>query len=647
MLIDILSPLCERKQNQNMTETIKSSFEDYMDDSNDTDLHKKEILGLISRNAFGVHFQPIVSAKNSLIFGHEALARINGLSSFGNVSELFKKAKEADVISALDIVCRRNALCEAARQGIKEKDAYVFINVCPETVMSSSHQPGLTDEIAEECMLPKEKIILEFTEETAIDNYKLFKEAIAYYKRQGYKIAIDDFGSGHGGLKMLSIIEPDFVKIDRHFISNIDKSMIKYNLVESMATACHRIGIKVIAEGVEREEELNIVLNMGIELLQGYYLGRPSPTLVSNEEIVSATASIKFNGRDRDGNGLHYRVIGDIRRNVEPVDASMQFFKAVDRFIKEAELRGLPVVEGGRVVGMLHRTRFMEEQILGRCGYGMHLNTNKTIRELMDRQFLLVESNATLEAVSQRINSRKLEYLYDDIVVANHGKYFGTLAVSDLLNAITERSIIAAKSSNPLTGLPGNTSIRREIEKRLTQNMHFSVCYIDIDNFKPYNDHYGFEKGDLVIKNLADIIGKAVDSCDRDSEHFVGHIGGDDYIVIVRPKAAVAVCERIINEFSCRLREYHGEDDYLRGMYISKNRQDEDEEFSLLSLSIGVVSTESRKIDSYPEIASIASEVKKLAKKHKGFSIVKDRRMIYTARDIAGDSDKDEYRRSQ
>ncbi len=336
---DIFEQSSKRKEVQDMSARMESVREEYareLQKAGDASPYKREIIELIERNTLGVHFQPIIASRNGKVYGYEALTRINSLSSFSDVAELFRRAKEANVISALDVLCRSNALREAALLGIREKEAYLFINVCPETVMSPSHVVGKTDEIAEEWGLPKDRIILELTEETAIENYKLFKEAIAYYKGQGYKIAIDDFGSGHGGLKMLSIIEPDFVKIDRHFISNIDRAMIKYNLVESMATACHRIGIKVIAEGVEREEEQNIVLNMGIEFLQGYYLGKPSPALVSDQHICAIANGTKINGRDRESNGLHYSVIGDICREVEPVSPLLPFGKAVDRFVKNA-----------------------------------------------------------------------------------------------------------------------------------------------------------------------------------------------------------------------------------------------------------------------------------------------------------------------
>lgn len=300
--------------------------------------------------------------------------------------------------------------------------------LCPEALMYPAHSVGITDELADEWGISKERIILEITEESAIHNCKLFKEAIVYYKKRGYKIAIDDFGAGYGGLKMLSVIEPDFVKIDRHFISNIDKATVKFNL-----------------------------------------------------------------------------------------------------------------------------------------------------------------------------------------------------------DAITEKSLMLAKNANPLTGLPGNESIQREINKRLSQNMHFDVCYIDIDNFKPYNDHYGFEKGDMVIKTLACIIEESVKPDDFDFS-FVGHIGGDDFIVIIPPQISIPACEKIIASFEATLPALHDTEDYNRRCYVSKNRKNEEETFNILSISIGTVSTEVYKIKSFAQLASIATEVKKAAKMQSALSgassIARDRRLM-------------------
>lgn len=161
--------------------------------------------------------------------------------------------------------------------------------------------------------------------------------------------------------------------------------------------------------------------------------------------------------------------------------------------------------------------------------------------------------------------------------------------------------------------------------------MHFDVCYIDINNFKPYNDHYGFEKGDIVIKTLASIIEESIEQDDF-SFSFAGHIGGDDFILIISPRISIPVCEKIISSFESALPVFHGIEDYNRGCYVSKNRNNEEETFNLLSLSIGIVSTEVYKIESFAQLASKATEVKKAAKIKSASicrsSIVRDRRLM-------------------
>lgn len=595
---------------------------------NQSGIDRQTILELLDSNSLTTHFQPIFSAKDGTVYGYEALTRIKEDRKNINLGELFKKAILTNTISSLDVKCRGNAISLASSLGINHINAYLFINICPEALMDSAHSVGITDELADEWGISKERIILEITEENAIHNYKLFKKAVVYYKKRGYKIAIDDFGAGYGGLKMLSVIEPDFVKIDRHFISNIDKATVKFNLVDSIASACHRIGIKVIAEGIEQEEELKIVMNMGIDLLQGYYLYKPSPILNADKAEIPILHSKKTNCGLTNSEQCF---IGDIAHRIDPILPSAHLTAAFNRFIKNPELRSLPVVEDDRVVGIVHRNRFLENNILGKYGYGIHLNATKCIADIMEQPSLMVETNTTLEDVAQRLQLRRFEFLYDDICITKTGKYYGIVAVHILLDAITERSLILAKNSNPLTGLPGNESIQREINKRLSQNMHFDVCYIDIDNFKPYNDHYGFEKGDMVIKTLACIIEESIKPDGFDFS-FVGHIGGDDFIVIIPPQISIPVCEKIISEFDATLPALHGTEDYNRGCYVSKNRKNEEEIFHLLSLSIGIVSTEVYKIESFAQLASIATEVKKAAKMQSAStcrsSIVRDRRLM-------------------
>jgi diguanylate cyclase (GGDEF)-like protein len=603
---------------------------------------RDELMEWIEEEAFTSHFQPIFSAQSGGVQAYEALARLKpgwaarAEAHWGcpiNIGTVFQSAGEQGCLSILDLHCRENALHEAARLGLADNGDLLFVNVCPQILTDSFHRVGVTDRLVEEYGFSKNRIVFELTEEVAVRDYKLFRMAVAYYRDQGYKIAIDDFGVGYGGLKMLSLIEPDYVKIDRHFISRIDSALVRHNLVDMIATACHRMGIKVIAEGIEREEELSVVTGMGIDFLQGFYLGRPTDALCQGDcQLLKP----KLDARG-DEAFSETKFIGQIARMVEPLLPQAPLREVFDRFINDASTMSLPIVENGQVLGVLQRARFFEQEFLGKHGYGHLLNAGKTALQLAQTSPMLsTESHCTLEQVSQRIPARQVEALYDDIVVLRNGKYLGTVAVSVLLEAITQRSLLLAQGANPLTKLPGNEFIQREIETRIAQNMLFDVCYIDIDFFKPFNDTYGFEKGDQAIQALASILRSCLhpEEMVEESFAFVGHIGGDDFILVCRPQASMALAERVVRDFERVVRDFehsretlHPAADIERGFYRSVNRRGEADEFPLLSLSIGIVSTEVNRLESYAELASLAAEVKRAAKATRGSSIVRDQRL--------------------
>lgn len=200
-------------------------------------------------------FQPIFSSKTGRVFGYEALTRLKNREHF-DISRLFMLAIKNNCISKLELKTREIAIKTAIKMGLDFNRSYLFINLTPEILLDPSHSIGFTDKILEEYNIPKDKIVFEITEESSITNYTLFNQAINYYKNRGYKIAIDDFGTGYCGLKMLANIKPDFVKIDKYFISNIDIDLVKQNIVDSITIVSHRLGIRTIAERIETENEL-------------------------------------------------------------------------------------------------------------------------------------------------------------------------------------------------------------------------------------------------------------------------------------------------------------------------------------------------------------------------------------------------------
>ena len=178
---------------------------------------------------------------------------------------------------------------------------------------------------------------------------------------------------------------------------------------------------------------------------------------------------------------------------------------------------------------------------------------------------------------------------------------------------------------SPLTGLPGNVQIQTEMKKRLLKKEKFAVIYLDLDNFKSYNDLYGFTKGDEIIKFTARTIAKNIHNSDSESS-FVGHIGGDDFIAIVAETNYEQICKDIIKEFDEKVLDYFTKEDAARGYVEVANRRGIIEQFPLTSISIGVVEVEETRFKNTLEIGEVGAQVKHLAKTTMGSSYIIDRR---------------------
>jgi diguanylate cyclase (GGDEF)-like protein len=180
--------------------------------------------------------------------------------------------------------------------------------------------------------------------------------------------------------------------------------------------------------------------------------------------------------------------------------------------------------------------------------------------------------------------------------------------------------------ANPLSRLPGNVTIENEILKRIEAKHAFAVLYIDLNDFKSYNDIYGFVKGDDVIRETA----KIVLSQSLAADGFVGHIGGDDFIVLTKPDLAEGLCQKLIATFNTKAPDFYSPEDRARGFIETKDRQGKLARFPLLSIAIGVATTNTRPLTSLGEVSKIGTEMKHFAKekKDKGSSYAIDRRKV-------------------
>ncbi len=575
-------------------------------DSAVTGIEYKNLADIIEKERITTVFQPITCLRTGMIYAYEALSRINGPSPFSGPETLFKAAFKYGVTARLERLCRKKALLTAHE---KEIDLPITINVCPSILKCPNHEPGVTLSLVEELFDVRDKVILELTERFSINDHKLFRDTVDYYRRQGFRIAIDDLGAGFAGLNMLIQIEPYMVKVDRALISDIHNSPKKQMLLESLVGFCRKINARVVAEGVETEDELSMLIDLKIDFGQGYYIGRPAREPETTEIVACyLDRHSYFSCKERSNR------IESLVQFQEPVSLTETVTDLETRFRTDQTLTCLPVVNEGVPAGIVHKRKLFFK--LGQR-YGYDLFCRKSAGSIME-QALMFESGAPIEDVSRRVLTRDENSVYDAVIVVQKGLYAGIVKVHQILERITEQKIDIARQVNPLTGLPGNNSIRDEILRRVNNSQRFALLYLDLDHFKPFNDNFGFDQGDQMIRYLGNLLKDMLSSWDYSS--FVGHIGGDDFIAVCKCDYLENLCIGAIERFENEKKKFHDANTIQKGGYESRDRNGNLCEFPLPALSIAVVGVCDNRFDSYENLVSFASKIKKKVKKIPGSS---------------------------
>lgn len=287
---------------------------------------------------------------------------------------------------------------------------------------------------------------------------------------------------------------------------------------------------------------------------------------------------------------------------------------------RNKDLYYLPVVRDGKPIGLIRRLDFMDIFL---SNFGRELHGKKPATLFMDLKPLIIEEELLLEHASRLVTGR-MDRFSDPhaFIIARDGRYSGLGWTMDLLEKITDLRVHDARYANPLTLLPGNVPIQDRIEAALKSRRPFAVAYCDLDHFKPFNDVYGYQKGDQIIQRVGQIL-----TAHADQEwDFVGHIGGDDFIVIFESPDWRARCERILELFGQTAPHFYTEDDQLQGGIKAVDRRGQKQFFPLLSLSIGVVQPDLNDCRSHHDVAALATEAKHQAKLLSGNSLFVERR---------------------
>ncbi|MDZ3990309.1 EAL domain-containing protein [Pseudomonas sp. Teo4] len=277
-------------------------------------------------------FQPIICPEDGRIFGHEALSRGPSNSPLHSPLNLFTIARQAGRLTELEATCRESACRRFSEQNLEGK---LFLNISPESLLEPHYPSGRTLKLLEQVGLSPSRVVIELTEQTPTDDFQLLFNALHHYRDMGFSIALDDLGAGYSSLRLWSELRPDYVKIDRHFIDGIHCDPLKREFVGSILQIARASKAQVIAEGIELAEELAVLTEMGVDLVQGYLLGRPQELGI----------------RDSLSMPLH------ARPSERPsVSLSATVGQMLEAFRRQAHLETLTVLDGdGKPCGEIHR----------------------------------------------------------------------------------------------------------------------------------------------------------------------------------------------------------------------------------------------------------------------------------------------------
>lgn len=574
-----------------------------MTEASDKVQRRQALFDVLQNQTITSVLQPIVSLRDGAVFGYEALGRGPAGTPLENPEALIQCALENRRMLELEHLFRRSAL-RAARQmptGIR-----LFLNVNPNIIQDSHFGMGFTKEYLTRFAISAEDIVFEITERESVVNLRGFKQIIEHYKAQNYQISIDDAGAGYSGLNLISDVQPHFIKLDMQLIRGVDKDLTRQALIKSMQEFAALTNTRIIAEGIETEEELATLISFDVPYGQGYFLRRPDPIPRTVEpaalQVIHRENKIKnrfFGAR------VHKFHVRHICRQGTVVSPHTPLRDVVGLFEKNPKLNGLCVVMGDIPVGALTRNR-LHEQLSGRFGFSLF--ADKAVEVVMDRSFLCVDHQCTIDLVARQAMRREDAKLYDFVTVTRDGRYQGVVTVKELLEKSIELEVANARQLNPLSELPGNALIDIELERLVRLGLPRIVLYFDIDNFKAYNDKYGFKNGDRALKRLSSIIKESASA-----EDFVGHIGGDDFIAVTDGQTAQSVCQTIISAFNDSVPAFYSADDVQRGYIEGKSRNNIEERFPLMSLTI--VGVNACNFKSSFDLARAAAALKKQCKR--------------------------------
>lgn len=524
-------------------------------------------------------FQPIVNVHTGVAYGYEALLRGHHHLGLPNIHNLFDIAWDMGILHGLDIILRTMALQSFAKLNVGSGKR-LFFNIDGRCFESPDYYPDKTQQLLNDNGIAQDHLCLELSESYDNASAPYIRETLERCRNQNFRLALDDYGRGYSELRMLYEYQPDYLKIDRFFIDDIAIDPKKRMMVANLVNMAHGLGINVIAEGVEKVDDFLACKDVGCDLIQGYLISRPTTDLTQIRSHYVIVNEINLSDRRRKRKGLTR--VGDMVSDIEPIRDTDGTDAVLDAFKSDINKQGFfPVVDASNEPRGLVRESDLKGYLYNR--YGHALLSNKAFGNPVSRFVSKCPVAGVEQSLEEILSIYAIGDIPEGIIITENFKYRGFLTTQSLLHLLNERRLAQAQDQNPLTRLPGNHSVTDYIAAALddTSSDHWGFVYFDFNNFKPFNDHYGFRQGDRAIMLFSDLMKRALTGPDT----FLGHVGGDDFFAGFRAPDKGIISQRIqklLKDFKEDVESFYEIEDRERGFIEGRDRDGNYQQFPLL-----------------------------------------------------------------
>ncbi|MGF6267134.1 diguanylate cyclase (GGDEF)-like protein [Paraburkholderia youngii] len=566
------------------------------------------IIDCIKQELLRPAFQPMGALASGDIFAYEALIRGPAQSPLESPAALFRLAQMEGCTVRLERYAARIALTAFSQAALPGK---LFVNLSADAIpeIAASRSEILT--LLRALQLSPERIVIELTEQAPSGDLSILASATNILRESGMQLALDDYGSGHANLSLWLALKPDYVKIDRSIIDGAAKSTFQFEVLRYLRQLADAGNARLIAEGLENAGDLMVCRDLGIPYGQGFFLGKPDFELV--ERLEDAALSV-----------LHDKAISVFPNAISGAPGAFSVSKllilapvlspaatnneALDLLTRCPDLHAIAIVDDGRPIGLLNRRTFVNEYARP---FHRELFGKKTCTAFANMAPVLVEKSATMDEMAELLTNDDQRYLAEGIVIVENGRYVGIATGESVVRAVTEVRIEAARYANPLTSLPGNIPIDIHIKRLVKSRSPFHACYFDLNNFKPFNDQYGYWKGDEMLRLAASVLREVCDP----RKDFLGHIGGDDFLIFYQSEDWERRIRTAMLRFNEGARQIYKPADIEAGGIHGEDRCGNRRFYPFVTIAVGVVSVAAGLDVDSDSIASLAASAKHEAKK--------------------------------